>query len=372
MLNIKIGEKPKPQEYQLTEKDVKDIESRNPIGDYLNITLWGIGFVASFMYGLYQDPDISIISIVAWTILGGAAFWFAFQILLLFLMGLFPKVMLKVLDWKPQEPTNYIKYKEAIAKWEKQREETNNKFHKIEKFNYAEDSYTKNAIHGFITKLSDALTYRAKQNDKQWWIGLSPDDFEHEIAKHYERLGYKTRVTKQSNDGGVDVIARNNENQIYIQCKHYGKTSSVSVGVIRELYGVMNANAISHGAVATLYGVTQQAQEFANKAGIDILTLDDYCNCKDYTLHKLEYKHNVNSITFRGFNQYYKYQIWGELFEIEDEARYEGVILRQELKPPHEFSIFQIGSFFIIVYGQENALYEIRDMLFPNERILIY
>ncbi|MDR2904081.1 MAG: restriction endonuclease, partial [Clostridiales bacterium] len=70
----------------------------------------------------------------------------------------------------------------------------------------------------------------AKMTAKSTLIGMDDIDlmegneFEHYVAKLFEKMGYKTEVTKQSGDYGIDVIARKDNTSIGIQAKRYATT----------------------------------------------------------------------------------------------------------------------------------------------------
>lgn len=103
-----------------------------------------------------------------------------------------------------------------------------------------------------------------------WWYNLSPREFEHELAELYKYLGYKTKVTQASRDGGIDIIAKDGSGHVYIQCKVYSKP--VGVKPVRELYGVMCADGVSRGIVACIgEGFTSGATDFAKRSNITLI-----------------------------------------------------------------------------------------------------
>lgn len=69
---------------------------------------------------------------------------------------------------------------------------------------------------------------------------LSPPQFEQFVADLYTRMGYKTRVTQQSRDQGIDVIAQQatamGMETVIIQCKHY-PSGTVGEPDVRNLLG---------------------------------------------------------------------------------------------------------------------------------------
>ena len=64
-------------------------------------------------------------------------------------------------------------------------------------------------------------------------------EFEKFIASLFSKMGYKTEITKQTNDQGLDVIAFKNGERIGIQAKCYSNTvgnSSVQEAVAGKNY----------------------------------------------------------------------------------------------------------------------------------------
>ena len=128
--------------------------------------------------------------------------------------------------------------------------------------------------------------YNKDKEDWLWWTDLYPKkkvlaywynldgyQFEKEVATVFMANNYIAQVTSKSCDGGVDIILQKNSQTIYVQCKAY--RSKIGVAVIRELYGVMQNDGISHGIVATLQGFTAGAIEFAKNKNIQLINADE-------------------------------------------------------------------------------------------------
>lgn len=104
-------------------------------------------------------------------------------------------------------------------------------------------------------------TYRTEED----WKQMTDRDFEIEIGKVYSRLGYDTKVTKQSGDGGVDVIAKKDNEIVYIQCKHYGKNTHLGAPELQGFWGCCSGNGIKKGIMVCTSSLTKEAQSFASK-----------------------------------------------------------------------------------------------------------
>lgn len=75
----------------------------------------------------------------------------------------------------------------------------------------------------------------------------NPFEFEEYVARLFNKLGYMTKLTKKSHDGGIDIHARKSTHTGYenviIQCKHKEDTTkSVGVDFAHALYGVLQAD----------------------------------------------------------------------------------------------------------------------------------
>lgn len=104
---------------------------------------------------------------------------------------------------------------------------------------------------------------------------LTPVDYEHYVAEHFQQLGYDTEVTGQTNDYGLDILAENAHERLAIQAKFYGHTSRhVNRQMIMELHGVKDYFDCTRAVLVTNGVVRQDAQMVASKLKIDVLHLD--------------------------------------------------------------------------------------------------
>ncbi len=98
-------------------------------------------------------------------------------------------------------------------------------------------------------------------------FSLSPTDFEHLIESLYRRMGYLTKMTKRSHDGGRDVIAIKNESgkkeKNLIQCKRWQDV--VGVEDARTLGGVVADEKATKGTLITTSHFSPDAQAYAGR-----------------------------------------------------------------------------------------------------------
>jgi HJR/Mrr/RecB family endonuclease len=115
---------------------------------------------------------------------------------------------------------------------------------------------------------------------------LDPFEFEHFVGDLFAKMGYFSRVTKKSGDGGVDIFAKlqtpTGIDEIIIQCKHkQDSNSTVGVDKVRELFGVLSANnKLTKGFIVTNGKFTSGCYDFANGKLIELI---DGAKLKGYT-----------------------------------------------------------------------------------------
>lgn len=99
---------------------------------------------------------------------------------------------------------------------------------------------------------------------------MTPEQYEHCVAEIFRMNGYESEVTPYSGDGGIDVIARKDDEIIGIQCKMYGKTRKVNKETICALYGAYTLQGCSKAAIVTDGELLNDAKSATIKLGIDV------------------------------------------------------------------------------------------------------
>lgn len=104
---------------------------------------------------------------------------------------------------------------------------------------------------------------------------ITPLQFERDVARLYEGLGFTVEMTPQSHDGGVDFYAQRateagNDEIIAVQCKHYSGT--VGVDAARSLYGVItDQQHLTRGVLAASSTFSPECYKFTRGKRIDLL-----------------------------------------------------------------------------------------------------
>jgi restriction system protein len=119
--------------------------------------------------------------------------------------------------------------------------------------------------YAFLKKFKKAATL-GWDDDKILYMlkGMSPAQFESEIAKLFEALGYATDVVGGANDGGIDVVARKDGKKYFIQCKKF-ITKEATPHDVRDFLGAITNinNPAERGFFVTTNKFTVMAEKTA-------------------------------------------------------------------------------------------------------------
>lgn len=104
---------------------------------------------------------------------------------------------------------------------------------------------------------------------------MSGQDFERLISRLLGAMEFRTELTKVSGDGGIDIIAVLDKpiigGKYLFQCKRYAPDNLVGASAVRDFYGAVTADRAVKGVFVTTSDFTQQARDFADKAGIELM-----------------------------------------------------------------------------------------------------
>ncbi len=108
---------------------------------------------------------------------------------------------------------------------------------------------------------------------------LDPRKFEEIVADILAKQGYEVTLTPASGDGGFDMYAARKDGLgkfLYlVECKRYASSNKVGVEVARALYGVVQTQRATAGAIVTTSFFTAGAEKFRREVQHQ-LHLHDY------------------------------------------------------------------------------------------------
>jgi len=105
---------------------------------------------------------------------------------------------------------------------------------------------------------------------------LEAQQFEFEIARLLQRMGYQAHATKATGDGGVDVFARKDDDNIVVQCKRWER-KPVGRAVVDELAGTASRHGATHAILVTTSDFSSDAERAARQHGIDLWDFRTLC-----------------------------------------------------------------------------------------------
>lgn len=91
---------------------------------------------------------------------------------------------------------------------------------------------------------------------------LKPAEFEQYVARLFRQKKYKVTLRGRSGDLGVDlVVTRTGGKRAIVQCKRYRNT--IGPDIVRELYGTLIHEGVSHAFLVTTADISDAAREWA-------------------------------------------------------------------------------------------------------------
>lgn len=126
----------------------------------------------------------------------------------------------------------------------------------------------------------------AASNNPAILYDLDPRKFEELIAHIFSLHGFSVQLTKQTRDGGRDIIAIRSDLEIkskyIIECKRYALNNPVGVGLVRSLCGVQTQEGANKAVLVTTSRFTQDARSFATSKNttewsVDLKDFEDIC-----------------------------------------------------------------------------------------------
>lgn len=120
--------------------------------------------------------------------------------------------------------------------------------------------------------LISGIRNKAHEQPEKALAEISWSEFELLVGQYFREQGYKVVETGGRADGGVDLRLRAENGELFlVQCKHW-KNSKVPVNVVREIYGVMQAEYASGAFVVASGEFTADAASFARGKAIELLS----------------------------------------------------------------------------------------------------
>lgn len=134
-----------------------------------------------------------------------------------------------------------------------------------------------------VQAVSDALINRLAA-EPSLMHRLNPRQFEELMAELYAREGFEVELTPPTRDGGVDLylVRYTSFGRLLtiVEAKRHRADRTVGVGIVRQLYGVLEEKRANAGVVATTSFFSPAAKSFQKKIGLR-LALQDYSDLRE-------------------------------------------------------------------------------------------
>lgn len=116
---------------------------------------------------------------------------------------------------------------------------------------------------------------------------LAPRDFEKLLAELLQDMGWEVELTKQTRDGGSDILAYLSTDigrlLCLVEAKHYREDRKIGVDLVRALYGTLVDAQANSAMLVTTSSFTKDAREFQQKHKYQ-LTLRDYADVVEWII----------------------------------------------------------------------------------------
>lgn len=99
----------------------------------------------------------------------------------------------------------------------------------------------------------------------------NPTAFEGYVASIFDCLGYKTEVTKATNDGGKDIVMSKDGIKYIVEVKLYSENNKIGREKIQKLQGAMLDSNADKGIFVTTSTFTKEAFEYGHKHDISLI-----------------------------------------------------------------------------------------------------
>src|SRR6202022_99483 len=97
----------------------------------------------------------------------------------------------------------------------------------------------------------------------EYLLSLTSAEFEDAIAGLYRCQGYSVRQTPYTSDGGFDIVATNEKENLYIECKRFSPTSKIGRPILQKLVGAIPIEDRCRGVLITTSTFTYEAIVYA-------------------------------------------------------------------------------------------------------------
>ncbi|WP_282014213.1 restriction endonuclease [Marinifilum flexuosum] len=126
-----------------------------------------------------------------------------------------------------------------------------------------------------IKELNEEILYQISRHP-ELMHSIEPFLFEELIRKILLKL--KAELTKRTRDGGIDIIAFEDnmfsKNKYIIECKRYNSKKKVTNSIVERLYGIKQSQKATKALLVTSSSFTKPAKDFADQHPWELELID--------------------------------------------------------------------------------------------------
>lgn len=134
-------------------------------------------------------------------------------------------------------------------------------------------------------------TIQSVYRDNSILFDIDPRRFERLVAELLQSQGYQVELTKQTRDGGYDLMAiyqtDYHEFKMLVECKRYAQQRKVGIDIVRSFCDVINTEQANKGLIVTTSTFTSGVKDRASEKGY-LLDLADGRDILEWTRRYLK------------------------------------------------------------------------------------
>ncbi|MCM1992268.1 restriction endonuclease [Oceanirhabdus seepicola] len=135
-------------------------------------------------------------------------------------------------------------------------------------------------ISSFVFKRKkSSLSHKESLKIKNKLKSMTPRQYEIFCSNLFALMGYKVLITKESNDGGKDIVLRKLNKVYYVECKCF-TNSQVSRPIAQKLVGALVGDKLPprNGIIITTTAYSKGCIEYSKSVGLKLIDLNETIN----------------------------------------------------------------------------------------------
>ncbi|WP_020614781.1 restriction endonuclease [Sediminispirochaeta bajacaliforniensis] len=137
--------------------------------------------------------------------------------------------------------------------------------------------------------------------DKNIPRALTPRQFEEFVGKVFETEGWVIKLTKETRDGGKDLIATKfdnfgNKHLAYIEVKRFNEKNKIGIELVKQFFATLLIDKVSKGFFVTSSAFT--------KPTINLISDNEICSTRIQLMDRIKLQEKINEIAQKELTPY--------------------------------------------------------------------